>query len=167
MRRTSKIVYWSEYIGDQFFIWTPVLTVFLVALFAAALAWICLMVGVPPEDFTVPFIMEAVVGVSDRVLMLELVALAFTIVSEFLRWLLGQGKEHLVDPDSLAQGHPLIALFASLLRPIWYAFSYWTHPPPSLSYPRRRNFALTLTSVGLVGAFPAWTRPPPVDVYSS
>ena len=161
-----KMIFWSTYIGDQFLVWTPVLTVVLIVLFATVLAWICLMVGAPPEDFTLPFIMEAVVGVADRVLLLELVALAFTAVAEFLRWLLGQGKDRLVDPYSLAQGHPIIALFASLLQPIWYAFSYWTHPPPSLSYPCRRNRVLTLTSFGLVGVFPAWNRPPPAQKFS-
>ena len=166
MSGIRKMTFWSAYIGDQFFVWTPILTVALIALFAAVLTWICLVVGVPPEDFTLPFIVEAVIGVADPVLMLELVALAFTVAAEFLRWLLEQGKDRLVDPYSLAQGHPIIALFASLLRPIWYAFSYWTHPPPSLIYPRRRNRVLTLTSFGIAGVFPAWNRPPPAQKFS-
>ena len=145
----SSTAYWSAYVSRAIIVGTLVLAPLLVAFFTLSLVWLTFVLGAPMDpafDFTV----EASVALTDRLLLLGLIAAFFALISLIARWFVWRGKSGQVDSHSFGLKHFLFILLASLLEPVGLA----VHPPIKLSYPNRRHFILASTPAAMAGATP-------------
>ena len=149
----SSTAYWSAYVSRAIIVGTLVLAPLLVGLFTLFLVWLAYVLGAPVDpafDFTV----EASVALTDRLLLLGLIAAFFALTSLIARCFVWMGKNRQVDPDSFLQGYLLAVLLAVLLKPMNFYLNPWLHTPNNLSHPNRRHFRLASTPAAMAGATP-------------
>ena len=159
----SRTAYWSAYVSRAIVMATLVLTPLLVGYSAMSLAWLAFVLGAP-VDIALDFTVEASVALTDRLLLLGLIAVFFALVSLIARWFVWHGNNHEIASDSVPQGHPLAVLLSALLEPLNRTLRIFLNPPVNWGESRRTDSATVIMPVCLAGAFPAWSRPPPADV---
>ena len=153
MNIISSTAYWSANVSRAIVMATLLLAPLLVGYFALSLAWLEFLLGAPMDpalDFTV----EASVALTDKLLLLALVAAFFALISLVARWFICEGKSGQVDADSFSQGHLFFTLLAFLFEPAGFALRRWLHPRESLRHPYRRHFRLRFTPAAMTGAVP-------------